>query len=155
MAKRVDQASRRMKAAPSEVYQAFSSAKAMLAWLPPEGMRGEMMAFDFREGGKYRLRLHYTGGEAGKTGEGFDEVEVNFVKLEQDRHIAQAVRFKSENEEFAGEMIMKWDFEKAGTGTMVSIRCEDVPPGISREDHQVGLASSLDNLAEYVEGKRR
>jgi hypothetical protein len=33
----------------------------------------------------------------------------------------------------------------------VDIRADDVPAGISAEDHAVGLASSLANLAAYVE----
>ncbi len=32
-------------------------------------------------------------------------------------------------------------------GTLVTIEATDVPPGISPEDHAVGLASSLENLA--------
>jgi len=33
----------------------------------------------------------------------------------------------------------------------VTVRCEDVPAGIRPEDHQAGLASTLNNLAEFVE----
>ena len=35
--------------------------------------------------------------------------------------------------------------------TRVQIRADDVPAGIRAEDHAVGLASSLANLAAYVE----
>jgi uncharacterized protein YndB with AHSA1/START domain len=37
-------------------------------------------------------------------------------------------------------------------GTRIEIRADDVPAGISAEDHTVGLASSLRNLATYVGG---
>jgi hypothetical protein len=33
----------------------------------------------------------------------------------------------------------------------VEIRADDVPDGISAEDHAAGLASSLANLAAYLE----
>ena len=36
-------------------------------------------------------------------------------------------------------------------GTRVDIVAEDVPDGISAEDHAAGLASSLTNLAAHVE----
>lgn len=36
-------------------------------------------------------------------------------------------------------------------GTRVEIRADDVPSGISAEDHAEGLASSLANLAAYLE----
>lgn len=36
-------------------------------------------------------------------------------------------------------------------GTEVTITCKDVPSGIRSEDHQVGLRSTLANLAAYTE----
>jgi hypothetical protein len=39
----------------------------------------------------------------------------------------------------------------AGAGTRVSIVAQDVPDGVSAEDHAAGLASSLANLAAYLE----
>jgi len=37
------------------------------------------------------------------------------------------------------------------SGTRVGIVADDVPDGISAEDHATGLASSLANLAEHVD----
>ena len=37
-------------------------------------------------------------------------------------------------------------------GTLVAIRCTDMPPGIGEKDHAAGLASSMHNLAAFVEG---
>jgi hypothetical protein len=36
-------------------------------------------------------------------------------------------------------------------GTEVTITCSNVPQGISAEDHAVGMASTLSNLAAFVE----
>jgi hypothetical protein len=36
-------------------------------------------------------------------------------------------------------------------GTRVDVVAEHVPSGISADDHASGIASSLDNLAAYVE----
>jgi hypothetical protein len=46
---------------------------------------------------------------------------------------------------------MTWEVTAVDGGTRVDIVAEDVPDGISTEDHAVGLASSLTNLAAYVE----
>lgn len=154
MPARVDSAALPMRAPPSVIYEAFASAQAMQAWLPPEGMRGEMLAFDFREGGGYRLRLVYEapGHMPGKTSQDADEVQVRFARLQQDRCIVQAVVFDSEDAAFAGEMRITWTFEPGDDAhTRVTVRCENVPPGIREEDHQAGLRSTLQKLAAFVE----
>ena len=48
-------------------------------------------------------------------------------------------------------MTMTWQVTAADGGTRVDIVASDVPDGISAEDHAAGLASSLTNLAAYVE----
>jgi hypothetical protein len=48
-------------------------------------------------------------------------------------------------------MRMTWTFRPTADGTEVSVRCEDVPEGIREEDHAVGLASTLENLAAFAE----
>lgn len=48
-------------------------------------------------------------------------------------------------------MMMTWNLAAAPEGTLVTIVCENVPEGIRKEDHDEGLRSSLENLAEYVE----
>ena len=63
----------------------------------------------------------------------------------------QAVDFVSDDPAYAGAMIMTWEVTAADAGTRVNIVAEDVPDGISAEDHAAGLASSLTNLAAYLE----
>lgn len=43
--------------------------------------------------------------------------------------------------------------EPSEIGTKVTVRCADIPAGIDPEDHAVGLASSLANLAKFTESK--
>ena len=89
MATRVDRASRVIHASPSAVYRAFASAEALERWLPPRGMTGNVLRFDFREGGSYRMRLSHDAKEhvRGKTSEYSDDVEVRFLKLDENRRI--------------------------------------------------------------------
>jgi uncharacterized protein YndB with AHSA1/START domain len=110
MTKRVDKASRFINAPPSTIYEAFATPAAMETWLPPEGMTGTMLEFDFREGGMYRMRLSYKDREhtPGKTSEHSDEVEVRFVKLVQDQRIEQPVTFNTDSTNLAGVMRITW-----------------------------------------------
>jgi hypothetical protein len=48
-------------------------------------------------------------------------------------------------------MTMTWELSVDGNGTRVEVRADDVPAGISPQDHAAGLKSSLANLAAFVE----
>ena len=48
-------------------------------------------------------------------------------------------------------MTMTWQVTAVAAGTRVDIVAQDVPDGISAQDHAAGLASSLTKLAAYVE----
>jgi uncharacterized protein YndB with AHSA1/START domain len=116
-------------------------------------MIGTMLEFEFREGGVYRMRLTYNAPQhaPGKTSKDADEVEVRFVKLVPHERIEQAVTFERDDPAFAGEMRITWALESGQDGTLVTVRCEDVPAGIRPEDHRAGLTSTLNNLAAFVE----
>lgn len=150
---RIDKASVLIRASAPSVYQAFAKRGAMERWLPPAGMTGRMLEFDFREGGSYRMRLTYIDPAhgQGKTSEGADEVAVRFAKLVADRSIEQIVTFDSDDPAYSGEMRVIWHLEPVEQGTLVMVRAEHVPEGISAEDHEAGLSSTLRNLAAFVE----
>ncbi len=101
------------------------------------------------------MRLTYTepyqGG--GKTSEDSDEVEVQLTKLEEGRVIEQAVVFESEDPLFSGTMQMSWMFQSGNGRTLVTIQARNVPEGIRPEDHDAGLNSTLEKLAEFVESE--
>jgi hypothetical protein len=46
---------------------------------------------------------------------------------------------------------MTWAVTAVEAGTRVDIVADDVPDGISAEDHAAGLNSSLENLAAYLD----
>lgn len=125
----------------------------MERWLPPDGMSGEMHHFDFREGGSYRMVITYavSSDARGKSSENTDEVYVRITKLENGRRIEQEVMFDSDDPAFSGVMRMIWTFQPQDSGTLVSIRAENIPDGIRPEDHAAGLTSSLEKLARLVE----
>jgi uncharacterized protein YndB with AHSA1/START domain len=49
--KRTDSASRIIIASPRTIYQAFLDPEAVASWRPPEGMKGQIYAFEPHEGG--------------------------------------------------------------------------------------------------------
>ena len=154
MTPRVDLASRSIAASPDAVYRAFSVPGAMERWLPPNDMTGEMLAFDFRDGGSYRMRLTYAAHDRGhgKSSEDADEMTVQLTRLVPGRTVEQAVVFESADPAFAGTMRMTWTMEAMGDRTLVTFRAEDVPVGIRAEDHVAAMTASLDQLVRFVEG---
>jgi uncharacterized protein YndB with AHSA1/START domain len=116
-------------------------------------MIGRFERFDGRPGGSYRMVLTYSdaSGAPGKATLDSDIVEARFVDIVPGERVVQAADFVSDDPGYAGTMIMTWEVTAVDAGTRVSIVAEDVPDGISAEDHAAGLASSLTNLAAYLE----
>ena len=150
---RTDAASLVVVAPPARVYDALVDEQALASWLPPEGMTASFERFDPRPGGSYRLVLTYTdpATASGKATPDSDIVEARYVALVPGFRVVQAVDFASDDPAFAGTMTMTWEVSAVDGGTRVEITADDVPDGISAEDHAQGLASSLANLAAYLE----
>lgn len=150
---RRDRGSRVVMAPPDRVFAALTDPGALAAWLPPVGMSGRFERFDLRPGGSYRLVLTYDDDTdaPGKAGDGTDVVEARFVEVVPDERVVQAVDFESDDPAVAGTMTMTWAVTPVAGGTRVDLVADDVPTGITAEDHAVGLWSSLVNLAAHVE----
>ena len=144
----------RFIAAPADViYRAFIDPVAWPQWLPPDGMMGEIYEFDARPGGIYRMALTHRGDHpnAGKSSIDTDVVEGRFAELLVNERVVQLVTFQSDDPAFAGEMRMTWSLSRATGGTDVSIIAENVPTGNSKADLDIGMRSTLDKLARFVE----
>jgi uncharacterized protein YndB with AHSA1/START domain len=150
---RTDRASRVMAAPPARIWAALTDPEALTAWLPPGEMTGRFERFDARPGGSYRMVLTHpdASGARGKATADSDIVEARFVDIVPGERVIQAVDFVSNDPAYAGTMTMTWQVTAVDAGTRVDIVAEDVPDGISAEDHAAGLTSSLSNLAAYVE----
>ncbi|MBN2623476.1 MAG: SRPBCC family protein, partial [Acidimicrobiales bacterium] len=150
---RTDSASRVITAPREQVYDALVDPDALVVWLPPGGMTGRIEQFDARPGGSYRMVLTYTDPSAsgGKSTPDADVVEGRFIELVPGVRVVQAVDFVSDDPAYAGTMTMTWALDPVDGATRVDITADDVPDAISAEDHAAGLASSLANLASYLE----
>ncbi len=149
---RIDTAVRIIEKPPSSIYQAFIDPKALVSWLPPEGMKGVLDEFQAFEGGIYKMTLIYldTNYTTGKTSANSDVIQAKFLKLIKDKQIVQQIEFESEDPAFAGTMTMSWNLRVVPGGTEVTIICEHVPEGIRQDEHEAGLNSTLANLAAFL-----
>ncbi len=143
-----------IKAPRKAVYEAFLDPAKVASWLPPGTMRGQVHAYDAREGGRFSMSLTYPrrgGSPRGKTTDDTDTFHGRFDKLVPDQKIVWVVEFESKDSAFAGEMRVTWHLAEAGGGTEVTVLCEGIPPGVRPEDNEAGSISSLRKLAALVE----
>src|ERR1700680_5023229 len=146
---RTDRGSRVISAYLEGTWAALVDPGALLKWLPPGEMTGRFERFDARPGGSYRMVLTYAdaSGATGKATADSDIVEARLMYLLPGQRSVQAVDFISDDPANAGTMTMTWEVTAVEAGTRVDIVAEDVPDGISAEDHAAGVASSLTELA--------
>ena len=153
---RTDSAARVVDAPVARVFNALVDREALESWLPPHGMTARFERFDPRPGGSYRLVLTYLDptDSRGKSSADSDIVEARYVDIVANDRVVQTVDFASDDPAFAGTMTMTWAVRAIDGGTRVEIIANEVPDGISADDHAAGLTSSLENLASYVESQR-
>lgn len=121
----------------------------------PDQMTSQIHSFDAREGGAFRISLTYdlpTG--AGKTSKQTDSFHGRFVKLVPDTQVVQAVEFETDDPSMAGEMTITYVLADSDDGTEVVGIHENLPPGVSSEDNELGWRMSLAKLAQLVETDR-
>lgn len=150
--RRIDTGSRVIHASPGVLYRAFLTPKSVAQWRAPHGMKGEVLAFEPRKGGCFRMAFVYDDPmRRGKTSGQADVFEGEFADLVPGERIVERVRFESADPDLAGIMTIITTFTPVTGGTQVDVRIEDVPPGIGEADHREGIRSSLENLARFTE----
>jgi uncharacterized protein YndB with AHSA1/START domain len=122
-----------IRARPEELYAAFLDPSALIEWLPPAEMTGQIHEFDARVGGGYRMSLFYPPDERrfrGKTSDREDMVKVRFVELTRPHRIVEAISFVTTDPAFFGEISLTATFEEVSGGTEVTLVFENLPPGL-------------------------
>ncbi|MGO4512693.1 SRPBCC domain-containing protein [Bradyrhizobium sp. 2TAF36] len=147
---RTHASSRLISANSACIYDACIQSEKLMRWIAPAGAVANVEKCEAREGGCFKIILSFNN-DIGKSSSRTDVVSGRFLRLVPDGSIVQAIDFVSDRPEFAGTMIMSWFLHPWGEKTLVSVVAENVPQGISRADHELGMASSLENLAEFVE----
>jgi uncharacterized protein YndB with AHSA1/START domain len=149
---RADAASRVMQVDSDRVFGAFVDLDALTRWLPPKGMSARFENFHPTPGRSYRLIMTYddAADSPGKATPDSDVVHARFLQIVPGTRVVQAIEFESDDPSFAGTMRMTWQTRPIAEGSLVEFIAEDVPQGISAEDHVAGLNASLQNLARFL-----
>lgn len=145
-------ASRIIIATPRAIFRAFVDPEVLVKWRAPAEMDAELLAFDPRLGGGYKMVLRYkNGAKRGKSSDDCDIVLARFEALDAEERIVEAIRFESTHPSFGGTMLLTTTMKPVNGGTKVTFLAEEVPAGIGAADHVVGMESALKNLANLLE----
>lgn len=149
---RIDSASRIIVATPRAIFRAFLDPEVVVSWRRPTGFDAEILSFDPRTGGGYRM-IYRVAMVSERDGGDREERVIcgQFVELAPDEHIVEEMEFEGAIPELAGMMRMTTTLTPVTGGTKVALVCENVPSGLVAEDHQRDLASLLKNLAVFIE----
>ena len=134
------------------VYRDLLNPEAVRTWMVPTGMTSEIHEFDAREGGTFRISLTYdepTG--TGKTTAHTDTYHGHFVELVPNEQVVEVVEFETDDPAMQGEMTITITLTDADCVTDVSAVHDNLPPGLSTADNDLGWQMSLAKLAALVE----
>jgi len=138
------------------VYRALLDARAVATWMAPDGMTSQVHVFDAREGGSFRISLTYdTPSGTGKTTAHTDTFHGRFVKLVPHEQVVEVIEFETADDSLRGEMSVTFTLTEADSGTDVLGVHDNVPPGVSPADNEIGWRMSLEKLARLVEADQR
>lgn len=145
--------SRVIKATSEQLYNAFTDKKDLEFWFAPNKMTGKIHNFSLKVGSGYEMSLFYNNHKIeGKTADNEDRFSVTFIELEPYSKIIQQIKFQSDKDEFAEEMIMEIFLEEVeNNSTKITITFTNIPIGVNPQDNEAGTEQSLKKLAKYLE----
>lgn len=146
---------RQIRAPRARVYSALLDSAAVQQWMVPDGMTSHIHSFEPREGGTFRISLTYDSATgAGKTTAQTDTFHGRFVRLVPDTQVVQTVEFETDDPSMQGEMTITYTLSDADGGTDLVGVHQNLPPGVSPADNDLGWSMSIDKLAKLVEQER-
>jgi len=148
--------SQHVNAPPADVYRALLDAGAVATWMVPRGMTSHVHEFESLEGGSFRISLTYdTPTGTGKTTAHTDTYHGRFVKLMPNEQVVEVMEFETDDPALRGEMTITFTLMEADGGTDVIGVHENLPPGVSPADNEMGWRMSLEKLARLVEADQK
>lgn len=142
----------RVNAPRPAVYRALVSPDAIARWRVPPGMRSEVLEFEAREGGRFRVSFTYDAPDAvGKSAAHTDTYHGSFARLVPDEMV-EVLEFEAEDPALRGTMTMATTLADAdGGGTDVLVVHAGVPDSVPAADNEAGARWALTHLARFVE----
>ena len=139
--------------APRErVYRAVLDPSAVSNWKVPDGMTCHVHEFDAREGGSLRISLTYAAPTGtGKTNGRTDTYRGRFARLVPNEQVVEIDEFETTDPALQGEMTITITLVDAEGGTDLLATHEELPPGVSVADNELGWRLALAKLAALTE----
>ncbi len=143
---------RRIRAPREAVYRAILDRDAVARWKVPDGMTCDVLAFDARAGGAFRVSLRYDAPTAaGKTSAGTDTYHGRFVELVPNERVVEVDEFETDDPAMQGAMTITITLADAEDGTELVAIHDGLPRGVPPRDNEAGWRMALDRLAALVE----
>ena len=132
-----------LKATPEKVFDAFASAEALSQWFGPEVCEVLEAEVDFREGGKYRLRM---------TTDSDGEIDLVGVYQTIDRpgHLAFSWRWEDNPDYNPCNSFVELMFHEHPEGTLLRLVQTGIDDDQDRSNHNMGWDSTLNDLERYL-----
>ncbi|NTV61947.1 MAG: SRPBCC family protein [Oscillochloris sp.] len=138
------------------VYRALVDAYAVASWMVPDDMTSYVHLFEPREGGAFRISLTYDAPTGiGKTTAHTDTYHGRFIRLAPGDQVVEVLEFETDDDAMRGEMTVTFTLRDADGGTEVLAVHENLPPGLSPSDNELGWRMSLEKLARLVEADQQ
>jgi uncharacterized protein YndB with AHSA1/START domain len=140
-----------LKAPPDQVYRALIDPPAVSIWMTPDDMTSDVHEFNAQVGGAFRISLTYhdpTG--TGKTTAHTDTYHGHFVQLVPNEQVIEVMAFETTDPAMQGEMRLTFTLTAVDGGTDLLAVHENLPPGLSTADNEIGWTMALDKLTVLV-----
>jgi len=131
---------RRLKAAPSAVYAAWTDPKKIVKWFGPDAGPVEQAELDVRAGGRYSIVFRTESGEQHHVSGVYREVVPNDKLI-----FSWAWRSTPKRESLVTVLI-----KPEASGSLLTLQHEKFFDEKARDDHRNGWSGCLDKLVQYL-----
>jgi uncharacterized protein YndB with AHSA1/START domain len=131
---------RRFKASPAAVYDAWTAPEKVKRWFGPAGVQVVLTEFDARVGGRYRI--------LGRSPDGNEhDVSGVFREVVPGKKLVYTWAWRSTPER---ESLVTVEFKPDGDGTLLTLTHEHFFDEPARDRHNAGWNGALDKLEAYL-----
>ena len=138
-------------ATPEQVFAAWANPEALGKWFGPHSHTCKVEVFEFREGGRYQVRMVPTGKDADCEGDPTNDSVCagQFVEIIPNQRIVMTFDW-IENGAPLGDSLLTIELSEDGDKTRLSLVHERLPDEQLRDAHESGWQGSLECLEEYL-----
>ena len=134
---------RRIKARPSIVFEAVTTAEGIAQWWGPDAGPVLIAEVDPRKGGRYRVRFRMLDGTE-------HECSGEYLDIEPPKRVVMSWRWKGGHED-PNESRVEIALKALAEGTELTFTHSNLYDEETRRGHESGWTGSLDKLARFVE----